>query len=214
MPSRSITSQVTGSSLVTSSAQIDLFARYLSVRPHQLKLTLLFTSTADGWNPSSFHAKCDSQGATLTLIRRGVRYYGGYAHASWLSNGQFVNDPRAFLFRFTFKPSQKHIQHDEKFESSKQGQEVYGQANCGPIFGQKYDLFTFNTDNQQTLTDVRNTGASSFGATPTHFYDTNATPVAESVLEVLKVSVDENSAEQLEEAWVPNFSWTVEVIYD
>lgn len=210
MPSRSIASQVTGSSLVTSSAQIDLFAKYLSVHPHQLQLTLLFTSTADGWNPSSFHAKCDSQGATLTLVRRGDRYYGGYAHASWLSNNKFVDDPQAFLFRFTYQPAQEHIENHEKFESSRQGKELYGQATYGPTFGQRFDLFTF-ADYQQSLTDVHNEGVTSFVATPTPFYDASATAASQSVLEVLKVSFDKNIAEELEEAWVPRCSWTVKV---
>jgi hypothetical protein len=69
-----------------------------------------------------FHAQCDGKGPTLTLgwvqgIDRStmVDYYshqpyvvvgnnngpelvGGYASASWVSNGGYTNDPRAFIF--------------------------------------------------------------------------------------------------------------------
>jgi hypothetical protein len=41
------------------------------------KLTLLFRATKDGFSASSFHAKCDNKGATLTVIKSGSNVFGG-----------------------------------------------------------------------------------------------------------------------------------------
>ena len=100
MRTGNISRQVLGNSLVVSSPQVDVLAGFLNVSPQKLKLTLLFSSEASGWTPSAFHTSCDQKGPTITLVRCGKQYYGGYASVSWNSSNQWLADPRAFLFRF------------------------------------------------------------------------------------------------------------------
>jgi hypothetical protein len=70
---------------------------------------LLFRSSRDGASAAAFHARCDSQGPTLTLIRDTAgNVFGGYTSLDWSSpaagTGQygcdavFLNDRAAFLF--------------------------------------------------------------------------------------------------------------------
>ena len=41
-------------------------------------------ASVDGWAASTFHAKCDGKGPTVTIIRVGRKYiFGGYASLSW-----------------------------------------------------------------------------------------------------------------------------------
>lgn len=212
MPRRNISRQVTGGQILTSPAQVDLLAKYLVVPPHQLKLTTLFTTAADGWNPSIFHAKCDSQGATFTVIKCGNAFHGGYASVSWNSNNGYLDDPKAFLFRFKCN-STGDVTVDEKFGRNDTGNEVMATAEYGPVFGYKHDLFTFGSG-QQPLSDVHHGGRASFNIPDTLFYDTDVRVASSSIIEVLSVNIDHNIAAELEESWVPGFSWTVEVNCD
>ena len=202
---------------MTSAAQVDLLAKYLVVPPHQLKLTTLFTTSADGWHPSIFHAKCDNRGATLTVIKCGNVFHGGYASVSWNSGSGYLADPKAFLFRFKCN-STGDVSVDEKFERNNTGNEVMAIAHYGPVFGYKHDLFTFGSSNVgsrlQALSDVEHGGRASFNIPNTLFYDTNVRAVYSSIIEVLSVTIDHNIVAELEESWVPGFSWTVEVNCD
>ena len=63
------------------------------------KSTLLYRASRDGFTCQAFHAKCDGQKNTLTIIKNNLNYvFGGYASSAWDNFGQYINDPKAFLF--------------------------------------------------------------------------------------------------------------------
>ena len=66
-------------------------------------LKLLYRASRDGFAASSFHAKCDGQTKTLTVVQAAKSGYvfGGYAEMAWDSSGYSKTDPRAFLFSLT-----------------------------------------------------------------------------------------------------------------
>lgn len=135
-----ISRQVLGSSLVESSSQVDVLADFLNVPPQKLKLTLLFSTAVSGWNPYEFHGSCDQKGATITLIRCRRHYYGGFASVSWTPQTQWLHDPKAFLFRFKYDSTQKHVTAEGKFDSNGTGNNLLSRPNYGPIFGYKHYL--------------------------------------------------------------------------
>ena len=40
-------------------------------------------ASVDGWASSSFHSRCDGKGPTVTIIRVGRYFFGGYTSLSW-----------------------------------------------------------------------------------------------------------------------------------
>ena len=143
MNAGALRSQVIGSELVDDFDKVATIAGLLQVPPRSLKLTKLFSTNTDGWNAAAaFHASCDGQGPTITLVRRADhRYYGGYASRSWTMNG-YIHDAAAFLFRFHKEPQKTVV---EKFMSKKNGNELYGHKAYGPVFGTGHDLVTFGS---------------------------------------------------------------------
>ena len=60
---------------------------------------LNYRATRDGFEASSFHAKCDNKPRTLTIIRAANGYiFGGYTDVTWESTGRYKSDPNAFIF--------------------------------------------------------------------------------------------------------------------
>lgn len=216
-----ISRQVVGSSLVKSSSQVDVLADFLQVSRQKLKLTVLFSSVVSGWSPAEFHASCDQKGATITLIRCGRLCFGGYASVSWSSRGLgssqcWLEDPRAFLFRFKYDSHQKTVTEIQRFDRNGAGGELYSRADYGPTFGYKHDLFTFGQvspgQNQTVLSDVRGNGIPSF-STPSLLYDASSRDACHPTLEVLQVGTAKaaDGLEELEQPWLSGFPWAQEV---
>jgi hypothetical protein len=64
-----------------------------------IKTKLLYRGSRDGTSSTTFHNKCNSMGATLTLIKTKDNYvFGGYTQQSWSSSGGSVTDTNAYLF--------------------------------------------------------------------------------------------------------------------
>eukprot|EP00956_Cyclotella_meneghiniana_P010177 scaffold14046_cov76-Cyclotella_meneghiniana.AAC.6 len=62
-------------------------------------LNLLYRSSRDGRNDSTFHSKCDKKGATLTVIETTEGHIvGGYSDMNWKSNNEWVHSNKAFLY--------------------------------------------------------------------------------------------------------------------
>ena len=61
--------QVQGSKLVDSNRKLGQLADLLKVNINSAKLTALFRTSVDGWNPTKFHACCDNKGPTVTLVQ-------------------------------------------------------------------------------------------------------------------------------------------------
>ena len=194
--------------MVERSPQVDVLAGFLNVSPQKLKL---FNSNVSGWNALAFHSSCDHQGATLTLIRCGKYYTGGYASVSWNSNNQYLADPKAFLFRFQYDAHLKIVSAEEKFERNGTGNELYAGDKCGPIFGCKHDLYTFGGQSTQhtPLQDIATNGKASFSVASI-FSNADARVSGSVTLEVLQVGTVDG-LEELEQSWLSDFPWAPEM---
>ena len=60
---------------------------------------LLYRATRDRFEASCFHAKCDNQPRTQTIIRTTKGYvFGAYIDVTWDSTSCHKSDPNAFIF--------------------------------------------------------------------------------------------------------------------
>ncbi|XP_052676374.1 uncharacterized protein LOC128157794 [Crassostrea angulata] len=101
---------------------------------------LLYKISRDGCTATKFHQKCDGQGATVTVLyNTNNTIYGGYLSQSWNSDGGYINDPNAFLFRLQYNGSSNPF----KFPVSDTKHAGYGNGSYGPTFGCGHDLSTF-----------------------------------------------------------------------
>jgi hypothetical protein len=94
---------------------------------------LLYHSGRDGANAAAFHAHCDDQGPTLTLIQdTDGNVFGGYTAISW--KGHFIassqKDPTAFLIRVV----SPHGGPPVLFPSTGNYNSVYHNSRSGPWF--------------------------------------------------------------------------------
>jgi len=89
---------------------------------------LLFDTSKDGDAASTFHARCDGEGPTVTIVETtlGVMF-GGFTDQSWSSSTAYRTDADAFVFRL--RPSKM------KFLVSASTQAIYTHASYGPRFG-------------------------------------------------------------------------------
>ncbi|XP_056000050.1 interferon-induced protein 44-like [Ostrea edulis] len=103
---------------------------------------LLYKISSDGCSAQTFHQKCDGQGSTVTVLyNTNNTIYGGYLSQSWSSNGTWINDTNAFLFRLQYNGSSNPVQ--APVSSSYYGNAGYGHSNYGPTFGGNHDLQSF-----------------------------------------------------------------------
>jgi len=92
---------------------------------------LLFDTSKDGDAASTFHALCDSEGATVTIVETTLGVvFGGFTAASWASHssGQYISDSSAFVFRLRPNPMRK-------FKVSSSSTAIYRRTAYGPQFG-------------------------------------------------------------------------------
>ncbi|XP_053391218.1 interferon-induced protein 44-like isoform X1 [Mercenaria mercenaria] len=104
--------------------------------------TLLYAITTDGCNATTFHQKCDNQGATVTVLYNPQgSVYGGYAPVSWTSSGTWINNNAAFLYQLRFNGNNKATKFTIKPANSQYT--LHDGQNYGPLFGGGNDLRTF-----------------------------------------------------------------------
>ena len=128
---------------------------------------LLYRASRDGFKASSFHAKCDNQPSTLTIIKTtGGDIFGGYTAVAWDSTSGYKNDPKAFIFSLVNarSPSPRSFPVKNGYEYS-----ICCAAACGPSFGGGHDIFI--SDNSNTTTQSYSNLGHSFN-TPHLAYDT------------------------------------------
>jgi len=92
---------------------------------------LLFDTSKDGDAASTFHAQCDNEGATVTIVETTLGVvFGGFTAQSWSSSngGQYVPDSSAFVFRLRPTPMRK-------FKVSSSSTAIYRRTAYGPHFG-------------------------------------------------------------------------------
>ena len=108
---------------------------------------LLYRATRDGFAAADFHAKCDHQSRTLTIIKTTDGYiFGGYTAVAWESSGDPKVDPNAFLFTSVNSLS-KPLLIPFKVGSTNT---IYCNATYGPTFGSGHDIKIANSSNTTT----------------------------------------------------------------
>jgi hypothetical protein len=104
-----------------------------------IKTKLLYRGSRDGTSSTIFHNKCNSMGATLTLIKTIDNYvFGGYTQKSWSSTAGSVIDPQAYLFVLR----NRNITVSSWMQFNSRGSSYFATLNflsLGPTFGHSYN---------------------------------------------------------------------------
>jgi hypothetical protein len=117
---------------------------------------LLYRGSRDGFEAESFHAKCDNQTKTLTVIQSADNgfIFGGYAHIAWTSYDYEYVDANAFLFSLVnamSKPIYMPVKAaDEKRFKPPGDQAVNCHPKYGPMFGGGNDINIATNSNRNT----------------------------------------------------------------
>ena len=112
--------------------------------------SLLWRGSRDGFDPSTFHQRCDGKPNTLTLIKNKLDYvFCGYTAVPWssLSSGTYHSDATAFLFTLT-NPSNNPL----KLKVIKPEKVVVHSSVWGPGFGVG-DLRYYSFDDSDNCMD-------------------------------------------------------------
>ena len=110
---------------------------------------LLYRARRDGFEASSFHAKCDNQPRTLTIVRALYGYiFGAYTSVAWDSTSGYKIDPNAFIFSYEncVNPSSPRLIPIKDGDKSS----IYGDAAYGPTFGGGHDIHIADRSNETT----------------------------------------------------------------
>ena len=98
---------------------------------------LLYRASRDGFDASSFHAKCNAEKPTLTIIRTtNGCIFGGYASIAWDSTGGYKADSHAFIFSLVNVSSTPLIITVKLFDKHS----ILCKAELGPTFGDGHDI--------------------------------------------------------------------------
>ncbi|XP_078416812.1 interferon-induced protein 44-like isoform X2 [Cetorhinus maximus] len=99
----------------------------------KVNLHLLYKASVQGFGADVFHAKCDSQGPTLTVGYNKAGYiFGGYTSEDFDTYGCEVKDNKAFLFRLSAK---KAGGTPKKFAVNQGAVAIRNHLSYGPNFG-------------------------------------------------------------------------------
>jgi hypothetical protein len=136
--------------------------------PINQKWNLIYRASRDGFEASSFHAKCDSKPNTLIIIKStNGNVFGGYTEQTWNkigNNGNHKADPNSFLFSLINK-----LNKPIKIKWS-QNIAICCNSNYGPIFGGGNDLYIADKSNTN-ITSNSNLGHSYVH--PDYAYESN-----------------------------------------
>merc|ERR1711920_990599 len=124
--------EVTEYLLFSALVSIDLSVSEVSWFNNELPLKLgglLFDTALDGDVASTFHARCDNEGPTVTIVETTTgTVFGGYTDVAWASSGGWGADSDAFLFRLRPTPMKKFLVGDSTTA-------MYRLSTYGPWFG-------------------------------------------------------------------------------
>ena len=108
---------------------------------------LIYRATRDGFEASSFHAKCDNKPRTLTIIKTTLGYiFGGYTDATWESTNIHKADPKAFicsLINKSYSPQLIPVKSGDLYA-------IRCNSANGPAFGSAYDIIISSNSNTNT----------------------------------------------------------------
>ena len=115
------------------------------------ELTLIYRASRDGFQASSFHAKCDEQPRTLTVIKTTKGYiFGGYTAVAWDSVSLMKGDRNAFIFSLVNAHSAPMLMpvkdDDVRFN-------IWCLYSYGPSFGRFRCNDIFISDNSNSNTE-------------------------------------------------------------
>ena len=98
------------------------------------ELKKLYQATIDGDGVINFHSRCDNIPNTLVVIKSaGNRRFGGFTSIPWTSsNGEYKDDPNAFLFSFDKK---------KIYSYKNNGKAIYTYKDSGPRFGYGHTIY-------------------------------------------------------------------------
>merc|ERR1719499_2909143 len=108
-------------------------------------MEVIYRASQHGFDASSFHEKCDDQGATLVLIQSEHGHiFGGFTKESWKDNsrnraGTWREDKDCFIFLLR-SPKDTVMPERWKVLPEKKEKTIKGDNNYGPIFGYGYDI--------------------------------------------------------------------------
>ena len=114
----------------------------------EYRCELIYRASRDGFEASSFHAKCDNKPATYTIIRTtNGCIFGAFTSVAWDSKSGFKADPdEAFIFSLVnldAKPVYFRVKDNDK-------QSIFCKAHLGPTFGNGHDIMICNNSNTST----------------------------------------------------------------
>jgi len=128
----------------------------------------IYKASKDTFNTNVFHAKCDNQGETVTIIQSdNGNIFGGYSPLPWSNSGSYTYDTRTFLFSLKNKNGKAPC----KFANNTNNKHsIYNSSSYGPTFGGGHDLYICNSSNTQK-SSYSNLGYSY--KVPKHIYGSN-----------------------------------------
>jgi len=125
--------------LPSNNAEFSFLLNQWAGKPLDLKWTLIFRASRDGFSAERFHALCDNQGPTYTIVKVGHNIFGGYNASSWRTAKEgYHSSPGSFLFSLV----NPHETPPTQLFSKKAGDqnEICSSHYHGPTFGAGNDL--------------------------------------------------------------------------
>lgn len=109
------------------------------ILPSTCSPTLLYRSSRDGRDATSFHHLCDNQGSTVTLIKdEEGNIFGGFASSSWHSENSYSDDLSSFLFTLRNSRGSPAIKF---LRNTSVAHGIFGGVGYGPTFGGGHDIY-------------------------------------------------------------------------
>jgi hypothetical protein len=110
--------------------------------PDDQKWNLIYRASQDGFEAAKFHAKCDNNPNTLTVIKTtNGNVFGGYTEQTWNHIGNYKADPNSFIFSLINK-----LNEPIKIKLS-QNKGIYCNSSYGPAFG-GHDFIIVDSSNK------------------------------------------------------------------
>ncbi|XP_078309352.1 interferon-induced protein 44-like [Crassostrea virginica] len=191
---------------------------------------LLYKISRDGCSAQTFHQKCDGQGPTVTVLYNTSKtIFGGYLSQSWNSNGGYINDNRAFVFRMQYNGSSSpkkfpiiqaeldrmnKSRHKISVKKERKCYAGFGSIDCGPSFGNG-DIKTFSGQIKRTRNYFDLNGSVSCLGDSYTLHGENSNSITNdnlqvSDLEVYRVVDGDAPQSILEKPWREYTDWTEE----
>ena len=140
---------VLDSRIVQDASHKEALGRWLAEEGQGGQPQLLYRASEHGWGGAQFHAQCDNQGPTLTVIKSTGGYiFGGYADQAWNSSNNWQASPKAFLFALHCHSG---LGPTKMAQSGSYPQHaMYNHSSYGPTFGNGHAMHVANGANGNT----------------------------------------------------------------